>query len=142
VARLLVIDENLDKRISAELTRRGRSARTVAQLGLKGWTDPRLLESLSKVAAGCVLITGDDAMPATHKADLIKYGTTVAVVAPWDDQSGLVEPQWEHEIVQKWAHQMEAQPVRKHLPLQPRSEAEMDCPQASTADAVNARSRG
>jgi hypothetical protein len=111
MARLLVIDENLDKRISAELTRRGRSAKTVAQLGLKGWTDPRLLERLSEVAPGCVLITGDDAMPATHNADLVKYGTTVAVVAPWDEQSGLIEPQWEHEIVQKWAHLIEVQPV-------------------------------
>ncbi len=92
MARLPVIDENLDKRISAELTRRGRSAKTVAQLGLKGWTDPRLLESLSKVAAGCVLITGDDAMPATHEADLIKYGTTVAVVAPWMIRAGSSNP--------------------------------------------------
>ena len=76
-------DENLDKRISAELTRRGRNSKTVAGLGLKAWKDPKLLERLADVAAGYVLITGDDAMPATHKADLAKHGTTVAIVAPW-----------------------------------------------------------
>ena len=109
MARLPVIDENLDKRISAELTRRGRSAKTVAQLGLKGWTDPRLLESLSKVAAGCVLITGDDAMPR-HIRPISSVRHNGGCRCALDDQSGLVEPQWEHEIVQKWAHQMEAQP--------------------------------
>lgn len=110
MARLLVVDENLDKRISAELTRRGRNAQTVAQLGLKGWTDPSLLQKLSADFPDCVLITGDDAMPATHREELAKFKTTVAVVVPWNPDSGLGEPQWEHEIVQKWAHLIEEQP--------------------------------
>lgn len=109
MARLLVVDESLDKRISTELKRRGRNARTVAELGLKGWKDPALLERLHDEAPDCVLITGDDAMPATHKNDLAKYGTTVAVVLPWSPETGLSESEWEHEIVQKWAHFMEEQ---------------------------------
>lgn len=108
--RLLVIDESLDKRISAELKRRGRTAKTVAEIGLKGLTDPSLLERLGREAPDCVLITSDDAMPATHAKELAQYKTTVAVVAPWNPISGLVEPQWEHEIVQKWAHLIEVQP--------------------------------
>ncbi|HUY73240.1 MAG TPA: DUF5615 family PIN-like protein [Candidatus Dormibacteraeota bacterium] len=109
MSRLLVVDENLDKRISTELGRRGRNAKTVAELELKGWTDPRLLERLAEIDPDCVLITGDDAMPATHAADLARFGTTVAVIAPWDPASELVETQWEHEIAQKWAHRIELQ---------------------------------
>jgi hypothetical protein len=48
-------------------------------------------------------------MPATHAAELLRLGTTVAVIAPWEATSSLVEPQWEHEIAQKWAHRMELQ---------------------------------
>ncbi len=108
--RPLVIDESLDKRISAELKRRGRNAKTVAEIGLKGLTDPTLLERLAQETPDCVLITGDDAMPATHGNELAQHKTTVAVVAPWNPMGGLVEPQWEHEIVQKWAHLIEEQP--------------------------------
>ena len=109
MARLLVVDESLDKRISTELKRRGRNAKTVAELGLKGRKDPALLERLHDEAPDCVLITGDDAMPATHKSDLAKYRTTVAVVLPWTPDTGLSESQWKHEIVQKWTHLMEEQ---------------------------------
>ncbi len=82
--RPLVIDESLDKRISAELKRRGRNAKTVAEIGLKGLTDPTLLDRLAREAPDCVLITGDDAMPATHGNELAQHKTTVAVVAPWN----------------------------------------------------------
>ena len=109
MARLLVVDESLDKRIATELKRRGRDAKTVAELGLKGRKDPALLERLHDEAPDCVLITGDDAMPATHQTDLAKYRTTVAVVLPWTPGTGLSESQWEHEIAQKWAHLMEEQ---------------------------------
>ena|SRR2546427_4078420 len=107
--RLLVVDEDLSKRIATELRRRGRTAKTVAALELKGWRDPLLLERLHEIDPDCVLISGDDDMPATHGADLKKYGTTVAVVHPWDPTRPLTEPEWEHEIVQKWAHRIEAQ---------------------------------
>jgi hypothetical protein len=110
--RLLVVDEDLSKRIATELRRRGRNAKTVAALGLKGWNDPRLLERLHEIDSDCVLISGDDDMPATHAADLAKHGTTVAIVHPWDPTRPLTEPEWEHEIVQKWAHRIETQPSR------------------------------
>lgn len=109
--RLLVVDESLNKRIAAELKRRGKAAATIAELGLRGKKDPPLLQRLHEVDPDCVLITGDDAMPAAHAEDLARLRTTLAVVLPWERSSSLAEPEWEHEIVQKWAHQMEAQPA-------------------------------
>jgi hypothetical protein len=108
--RLLVIDESLSKRISTELSRRARSAKTVAELGLRGWRDPELLERLNEIDSNCVLVSGDDAMPATHAADLSRLRTTVAIVAPLDPSSSMTEPAWEHEIVQRWAHREEQAP--------------------------------
>jgi len=110
VPRLLAVDENLNKRIAAELKRRGRNARSIAELKLRGKKDPELLEALLALDPDCVLITGDDAMPATHAEDLARLRPTIAIVLPWDPNSSLEEPEWEHEIVQKWAHLVEAQP--------------------------------
>jgi hypothetical protein len=109
MSRLLVIDEDLSKRIPTELRRRGRNAKRVTQLGLKGTKDPKLLEQLHDLDPECVLITGDNDMPASHGEDLRRLGTTVAVVHPWDPSSTRTEPEWEHEIVEKWAHRMEEQ---------------------------------
>lgn len=108
--RLLVIDENLSKRIAVELRRRGRNAKTVASFGFTGWKDPRLLEQLHEIDPDCVLISGDDLMPATHATDLARFRTTVAIVYPWDATRSLAEPEWDHEIVQKWVHRIESQP--------------------------------
>lgn len=110
MSRLLVVDEDLSKRIATELRRRGRNAKRVTQLGLKGTKDPKLLEELHNQDPHCVLITGDNDMPASHGEDLRRLGTTVAVVHPWNPSSPLTEPEWEHEIVEKWAHRMEEQP--------------------------------
>lgn len=107
--RLLVVDESLSTRIAADLNRRGRNAKTVAGLGLKGWKDPRLLERLHEIDPDCVLISGDDLMPAAHAAELAAFRTTVAIVQPWDSSRPLPEPKWEHEIVQRWVQVMEAQ---------------------------------
>jgi len=109
VPRLLVVDESLSKRIAAELVRRGRNAKTVARLDLRGTKDPHLLEQLHALDPECVLITGDDDMPATHANDLRRFSTTLAVVYPWDRSRPIAEREWEHEIVQKWAHKMEDQ---------------------------------
>jgi hypothetical protein len=107
--RLLVVDEDLSKRIATELRRRGRNAKSAASLGLRGSKDPSLLERLHEIDPDCVLISGDDDMPASHAAELAKFGTTVAIVHPWDETRPLTEPEWEHEIVEKWAHRIEGQ---------------------------------
>jgi hypothetical protein len=108
--RLLVVDEDLSRRIATELRRRGRNTKRVAELDLKGTKDPKLLEKLHDLDPDCVLITGDNDMPASHGEDLKRFGTTVAVVHPWDRDQPLSEPEWEHEIVEKWAHKIEEQP--------------------------------
>lgn len=108
--RLLVVDDSLSKRIATEFKRRGRNAVSVSELGLKGEKDPPLLERLNEIDSDCVLITGDDAMPATHAEELRRFGTTVAVIVPWERASGLEEPQWERDIAHRWAHLMEEQP--------------------------------
>lgn len=107
--RLLVIDDSLSKRIATEFKRRGRNALSVSELGLKGEKDPPLLAHLHDRDPDCVLITGDDAMPATHAGDLQRFGTTVAVIVPWDSSSGLREPEWERDIAHRWVHLMEEQ---------------------------------
>jgi hypothetical protein len=109
MSRLLVVDEDLSKRIATELRRRGRNAKSTASLGLRGSKDPRLLERLHEIDPDCVLVSGDDDMPASHAAELAKFETTLAIVYPWDETRPLTEPEWEHEIVEKWAHRMEAQ---------------------------------
>jgi predicted nuclease of predicted toxin-antitoxin system len=109
VARLLVIDEDLSKRIRTELNRRGRTARAVRELGYGGFKDPDLLARLHELDPECVLVTSDDDMPATHAQDLARLHLTVAVIAPRNPESLLDVNQWEHEIAQRWAHKMEAQ---------------------------------
>jgi hypothetical protein len=110
LGRVLVVDEDLSKRIQTELNRRGRTAKSIASLGLKGLTDPDVLQRLHDIDPDCVLISGDNAMPASHAADLARFRTTLAIVAPYDASSGLTPNAWEHEIVQKWVHRIESQP--------------------------------
>jgi len=123
VARLLVIDEDLSKRIRTELNRRGRTARAVRELGYGGFKDPDLLARLHELDPECVLVTSDDDMPATHAQDLARLHLTVAVIAPRNPESVLDVNQWEHEIAQRWAHKMEEQPrgsVRRYTLAGPR----------------------
>jgi hypothetical protein len=110
VPRLLVVDENVSKRVAQELKRRGRNATTVAALKLKGVKDPDLLMKLYDLDEDCVLITADDDMPASHAAVVERLQSTLAIVYPWDETRPLPVDAWEHEICQKWAHRMEEQP--------------------------------
>jgi hypothetical protein len=81
LGRVLVVDEDLSKRIQTELNRRGRTAKSIAALGLKGLKDPDVLQRLHDIDPDCVLISGDNAMPASHTADLARLRTTLAIVA-------------------------------------------------------------
>jgi hypothetical protein len=121
VPRLLVIDEDLGRRIATELRRRGRNAKRITELGLKGTKDPKLLEMLHELDPDCVLITGDNDMPASHAADLKRFMTTVAVVHPWVPNQPLSEPQWDHEIIEKWVHKIEEQPSGSILRYTPKA---------------------
>lgn len=123
MARLLIIDEDLNPRIRTELNRRGRNAKGIAELGLRGSKDPDLLERITQLDPNCVLVTGDDDKPATHAEQLATLEITLAVVAPHDPGSGLTEDQWEREIVHQWVRQIEAQPhgsIRRYTLAGPR----------------------
>ena len=67
--RPLLLDDALPAELAAELTRRGRPARTVAQLGLAGATDAQLLDT----ADGLVLVTTVDGLER-------RDGVAIAVV--------------------------------------------------------------
>jgi hypothetical protein len=89
--RLLVLDDMLPRGLAAELTARGRPARTLAELGLPGAPDSEA------VAVVGVLVTADAAT-----ADNRPAGATVAVVtAP----AGAGR----RDVVHRHAHEMAAQ---------------------------------
>jgi Domain of unknown function (DUF5615) len=110
--RVLVLDENLNSRLAAEIRARGRDAHSVYSLGLQGLADPELLERLSGQyrPESWVLVTGDDRMPLDHGEELTRLEVTVATIDP------LVRPpynpdQWRRDVAQRWAHVMQEQPV-------------------------------
>jgi hypothetical protein len=106
--RLLVIDENLTTRLAGELRDRGREARSFGQLGLRGATDPDALRRLFALFPDCVLVTGDDSMPAEHADVIAQVRATLATIDP-DRPAGYVQDQWERDVVHRWAHAMQVQ---------------------------------
>src|SRR5215210_6387024 len=95
--RLLVIDENLPRRLSTELTNRGRSARRLSELGLKGANDVELLTRLAGDHDDWILVTADDRMPLDHAETIEALGATIATVDP-RRRGGYNVDQWWHEI--------------------------------------------
>lgn len=108
MARLLVIDEEMNKRLATELNRRGKSARGLLSLLPRGMKDPELLERLAEKEPDCVLITGDDAMPIDHPEAVDKTTIAIAIVHP-EPETGFTPDQWDAEIVHRWAHRIEHQ---------------------------------
>lgn len=122
---LLVVDASLSTRIAAELRKRGRDARSLAQMGLKKLLDPDLIPRLADRLADVewLLLTGDDRMPLEHGEIIEACGATVATVHPWADYRGRGFPSQEaykHEVVHRWAHKLvEQKPrtVRRYTPF-------------------------
>src|SRR5215210_8338833 len=106
--RLLVIDENLPRRLSTELTNRGRSARRLSELGLKGANDVELLTRLAGDHDDWILVTADDRMPLDHAETIEALGATIATVGP-RRRGGYNVDQWRREIVHRWAHAIHEQ---------------------------------
>lgn len=125
--RLLVIDEEMNKRLATELGRRGKSACGLLSLLPRGMKDPDLLARLAATTPDAVLITGDDAMPLDHPDAVAKTSISIAIVHP-EPQPGFTPDQWDAEIVHRWAHRIELQApgaVRRYTingsgPWQPR----------------------
>ncbi len=117
--RVLVIDEDLPPHLANALLRRGRRATSVQDLRLKSSLDPYVIRKVFGFYDDPVLITGDNDMPAEHASVLAEVNATVAVVKPWSPEEGFVsrwegqdhrgEDEWEHEVVQRWAHSIQGQ---------------------------------
>lgn len=118
--RLLVVDESLTTRIGSELRKRGRQAKSLAELGLKGLKDEPMLRKLAEVMdEPYVLVSADDAMPATHHKVLVETQTTLATLHPEWRPTGLQQECYKHEVVHRWAHAMARQDegsVRRYSP--------------------------
>lgn len=83
MARRLVIDADLNKRLATELKARGIEAVSASELQIKGLLDPVLLENLhDRFPDGFVLVTADDHMPLEHADTIARLGSTIAVVDP------------------------------------------------------------
>jgi hypothetical protein len=108
--RLLVIDEDLAPRLASYLNKRGRQARSVADLGLRRSTDPELLRDLSTRAGlgEWVLVTGNDGMPAEHPRLIGELNPTIATIDP-RRPDGVKELEWRTDVVHRWAHAMQEQ---------------------------------
>jgi hypothetical protein len=108
--RVLIIDEDLPRRLATELDKRGRSATTVAALGFAGAKDPALLADLTQLGPVLewVLVTGDDAMPWEHSTVLTDTGATIATVDPRRPK-GITQDAWRRDVVHRWGHTMQLQ---------------------------------
>jgi hypothetical protein len=91
--RVLLLDENLPRRLADELTARGRAARSV-----RGpVSDSELLASLT---SDVVLVTTDTELPRA----VPRGGATLAIVHAGGEAA-------KRETVHHWAHRMATQPV-------------------------------
>lgn len=108
-ARTLVIDESLDKRLAVELARRGRPAKSVSSLGLRGSSDSDLLDRLDAQLGAWVLVTADDRMPEGQARALAAGNGAVATIGPRGDSAAWPLEAYRHEVVHRWAHAMHAQ---------------------------------
>jgi Domain of unknown function (DUF5615) len=108
--RTLVLDENLNKRLSTELEHRGRNATRVTKLGLQGTEDPDLLRRLDEMLVGWILVTADDALPDDHPDAIVEMRGAISVVAPQPRNEPRSElDAWRCEVVQRSAHVMHDQ---------------------------------
>jgi hypothetical protein len=104
----LVLDENLNPRLATELSRRGRDATRVQELGLRGSADPQLLDKLDGQLDTWVLVTADDALPKSHAEAVQRVRATIATINP-EREAGWPLETWRREIVHRWAHAMQEQ---------------------------------
>jgi len=107
-SRLLYLDEDVPKRLAAELCARGRNAISIYAEHLMGTLDPDLIRMLSKrFGAGVVLITANESMPIEHEDVLRGSGLTLAVID--GAHADVHQDEWKREIVHRWVHLMEDQ---------------------------------
>ncbi len=107
--RLLIIDASLNRRMAAELRRRGREATNLNRIGAAEAKDPVLLRFLHmNCGDNWVLITYDDHLPEEHASLVKRWSPTVAIIDPYMDE-GYEDDQWQWDVMHRWAHKIEEQ---------------------------------
>jgi len=107
---MLVVDECLDTRLATELSLRGRPAKSLASLGLRGLDDPEVLEALRNLDVPYVIVTADSAMPLDWMGAIEATGATVAIIDS-RHTSDYLAAQWYRDVTHRWAHIMRGQPA-------------------------------
>jgi hypothetical protein len=111
--RRVVLDEDINWKLAAELKRRGRTDATAIYLEkIDGKKDGALLKVLASDYEPCVLVTWDNNLPMVHAAEIAHHRNTVAVVnravyeATWTGD----EESYVRDVVHRWLHRIEIQP--------------------------------
>lgn len=109
--RRLVLDEDINWKLSVELQRRGRPDATgVVPESLAGTKDAALFKALA-AHEPFVLVTWDNKMFAAHDTELSHHGTTVAMIDEhWFKRRGLSAVEQEpyiRDVVHRWLHRIE-----------------------------------
>jgi hypothetical protein len=116
--RVLLVDEDLGKKIPRDLRDRLRQSHSVLEFLPKGTKDTPLLRFVAETFKDAVIITGDNSMPWDHASDVKATNATLAIIAPCVGQDPH-ESEYECEVVQRWAHRMHTQAtgavLRYHL---------------------------
>jgi hypothetical protein len=111
--RRVVLDEDINWKLSQELVRRGRpDATSVSQLKIDGKPDGALFKALAQSDyEPFVLVTYDNKMLENHSAEVAHHGTTIAVVDEGTFKaSGRSESETEayiRDVVHRWLHRIE-----------------------------------
>jgi hypothetical protein len=107
----LVLDEDVNWKIALELTARGYDASSSEQMRLarRRVKDPVWLYILTRQTVAWVLVTFDDAMPMRHRTELLRRGSTLAVIDSKADRKGRTREEYTREVIHRWAHRMVTQ---------------------------------
>jgi hypothetical protein len=56
-----------------------------------------------------VLVTFDNKMPGVHRAEILKRGSTLAVIDSKADREGRTREEYTREVIHRWAHRFATQ---------------------------------
>lgn len=117
--RRIVLDEDINWKLSQELQRRGRlDATAVVPEQINGLKDAALFKRLARDFEPYVLVTWDNKMTVVHAADLEHHHVTLAVVDErWFKRSRRPATEQEpyiRDTVHRWLHRIELLPPGEH----------------------------
>jgi hypothetical protein len=110
----VILDEDINWKLAAELKRRGRPDATALQPEkIDGTKDGALLKVLATSYEPCVLVTWDNKMTQVHAAEIAHHGSTIAVVnrSYYAAHNAGNEEAYVRDVIHRWLHRIELQPV-------------------------------